>query len=351
MSTVFRKLLHRYVPSHFHDPVGLFRRLMKQRNPAAAFAIWSTGVSLAATPLDLLLQLSEHRLLKHAPPRKLPLVCICGPPRSGTTLVYQTLVQHLPVAYFSNLTATFPRSPLTATRIAQSYLSKPNASYSSFYGHTNHWSGTNDALNLWDRWLGANRSEVPESISPTLAAQMRRFFNGCEVVFERPLVCKNNSLNYSAHLVSEVLENVHFVCLTRDRQQLAESLYRARCDIHGDPTVPYGLFEEVSSSDPAASVCEQVLAYENLAATQRERIGPDRFWLLPYEDFCHRPDEIVKRLARKVLQLDLADLNPLPEPFQISQKQRVASEVKLAIQKCFTSLSDRSAKPAVQSSM
>ena len=73
---------------------------------------------IAAAPADFALSPFERRLTQSVTVPRHPLILVCGAPRSGTTVVYQTLVNHLPVAYFSNLTALFPRSPLAAQRLS-----------------------------------------------------------------------------------------------------------------------------------------------------------------------------------------------------------------------------------------
>ena len=92
------------------------------------------------------------------------------PARRGRRFVCQTLVRHLLVSHFTNLTSLFPAAPLTATRLFSRFLAEPVSEYRSFYGRTTRLSGLNDALYLWDRWLGADRLDA----SPILAPRRRR---------------------------------------------------------------------------------------------------------------------------------------------------------------------------------
>ena len=46
-----------------------------------------------------------------------PIIIVVGPPRSGTTLVAQTLTHYLNLTYFNNVTSLFPRSPICGNRI------------------------------------------------------------------------------------------------------------------------------------------------------------------------------------------------------------------------------------------
>jgi hypothetical protein len=305
---------------------------MRTGDPAAWFAMAAAAAGVAASPLDALLQRAERRYLDSTAPANLPLLFICGPPRSGTTVVYQTLVNHLPVAYLSNLTALFPRSPLTAQRLLGRFLGPSESTARSYYGRTAGLNGTNDALYIWDRWLGADRAHPPQSLSADAQSDMQRFFAACGRLFGHALVNKNNNLNASAHLVAECLPEAHFICLARNRRDLAQSLYRARCDIHGAPDQPYGLDANCElTTNPVRSVCEQVAWFERLAIEQRDRIGEKRFWIVQYEDFCRDPSGLVRRVADEVLGDAQCVREALPAAYRISSHEKVSAKVAVEI--------------------
>ena len=298
-----RLLLHRFVPAGFHDPVGLTKRLIKSRDPAALFAMRLAAAGPLCAPLDILLEPFERRAYQSAPPRRLPVILVCGPPRSGTTLLLQALIQNLPVAYFDNLTALFPRSPITANRLFSRVISRSPMGFRSYYGRTDRLSGSNDGLQLWDRWLGADRSRAPSELRPEQREAMVRFFNAFEAWSGRPLVAKNNNLNASASLVAEALPDSYFLCLAREPVFLARSLLRARKEIHGREDLGYGLTPVGSRGDPVEDVCHQVAFHSRLAREQQTRIGPARFRLVSYEGFCRDPGATLKFVTEQILHL------------------------------------------------
>jgi hypothetical protein len=336
-----RQWLHRYVPAHFHDPVGLALRLLRSGDPAAWFAMAAAAGGIASAPIDVTLGPLERRLTQAPRAPRHPLILICGAPRSGTTVVYQTLVNHLPVAYFSNLTALFPRSPLAAHRLFHRFVRRPTFSYRSFYGRTQGLGGTNDGLYLWDRWLGDDRSAFPERLSDDRRRAMRDFFAACDAIFNGPLVNKNNSLNLSAHLVAECLPQARFICMTRNPRDLAHSLYRARRDIQGDAMIAYGVADATTSAsgngsrheaneDPTDSVGVQVAFYDESNTRQRQRLG-DRFWLISYEDFCRCPAVLVRRVARDILGDESQVFGSPPASFTPSRGDKVPIDVAARI--------------------
>jgi hypothetical protein len=329
MPHLFRRSLHRFIPSHFHDPVGLARRLLRTGDPAALFAMQEALLGLLATPLDLLLYLAERERYRKAPTPRLPLLFICGAPRTGTTLVEQVLIDQLPVAYLNNLTAVFPRAPLTANRIFRPATSGRGSAYHSYYGKTLGFSGPNDALHLWDRWLGKDRTRVRSSLTPNEKRDMRRFFGAMEQLFAKPILVKNNNLNACAELIAEVFDRAFFICMTRDPLFLAQSQLQARLDIHGRDDVPYGLGParnpRAEVDDVIEDVCRQVLYHEQLAREQQKRIGSERFWIVQYEEFCQNPSALVEAVSVKVLGQPGPPATRLP-PFTTSNVVRIEPE-------------------------
>jgi len=325
--------MHRFVPSHFQDPVGLAKRLIRSRNDAAWFAMESAFLGLLLTPLDMLLQIAEKRRYCNAPKPKRPLILVCGAPRSGTTLVAQALISHLPVCYFNNLTSVFPRAPIVANLLFGNPIGPKTLDYDSYYGKSVSFSGPNDALYIWDRWLGKDRTSIPTALSQSAKEQLSKFFGAYEQAFERPIVGKNNSLNTCAHLIAEVLDSAHFLCMARHPVYLAQSLLKARTDIHGDPNTVYGVFTTTKANDRKTDyiedVCEQVFFYEQKIKEQQTIIGPERFWIVSYETFCEKPEQLVKKVSEQILHQPIRaeTVAQTLKPFHIHNKITLQREL------------------------
>lgn len=256
---------------------------------------------LLTSPVDWLLRPLEARLYRNAPEPQSPILIVVGPPRSGTTLVAQTLIRYLRCNYFNNLTSLFPGAPITANRLLPRQFQPEQVRPKSFYGRTARMFGHNDGLHLWDRWLGNDRTKPVVEISEEKKDQMRRFFGAFQAQFPGPLVIKNNNLNVCAGLIGQILPTARFVCLSRDHEDLTHSLLVARNTIHGDQRVPYGLgpagFEHLH---PLESIRTQISFLEQQSQRQQDTLGPGRFWHLPYEDFCIRPAHWVRTFAKRL---------------------------------------------------
>jgi hypothetical protein len=310
------------VPRNLQDPFGLAWRILCSRDRAAWFSAAAAAFSLVTGPFDLLFQPLERRLYRRAQAPSRPIVLVTGPPRSGTTVVAQMLCHHLPVTYFNNLTALFPRAPITANRLFRALLRVPRATDRSYYGRTVGLAGANDGLHLWDRWMGSDRYVPPTCLEPATAAAMLRFFGAYEHAFGGPIVTKNNAIATCAALVARALPTAHFVFVRRQAALNVQSILRAREVLQGSRERPYGVTDPQCQSRPAASaiedVCAQVLYHERECARQREAIGAGRAWVVDYEDVCGEPDAFVARVATSILGLAVnrqtlrAAIPPLP---------------------------------------
>ena len=318
---MLRDLLHRAIPSEFNDPVGLAARVLRS-GPDGRFAVLAAALGVLATPFDLLAESTEERAYDRAESPRLPMLFVCGPPRSGTTVVALALARSLDVAFVTNLTSIFPRAPITMSRLFRARPNGGRLSLRSHYGRTRGMLGWNDGLHLWDRWLGNDRTAADAQIDSTSGREMEKFFGAYERWSERPLLMKNNGLIFFAPEVARYLPTASFLCLQRDPVYLAQSLLVARSYIHGDEAIPYGRDDpgRIHKSDAVEDVCEQVRYYEGLTEECRTELGPDRFRVVSYEEFCADPARLVNDVGENILGLPVLH-ERVPAPLNVSTKQ------------------------------
>ena len=323
-----RRWWQRYVPSYSRNPLRLVWHLLTTDKPAARSALWMAGAGIALAPVDLLLARGERKLYDASRGPELPVVLVCGPPRSGTTLVAQFLINHLDVSYLNNLTSLFPRSPLRANKRFGRWAKPSPGDYEAFYGKSRGLSGANDALYIWDRWLGSDRERVPEKLQAGSATRLPEFFGALEQMTGKPVVNKVNRLNTCAHLVADLLPTARFLCVQRHPLYLAQSLYVARERIVGNSAVAYGVQHEPVSDDPVKDVCLQVRFHEQHARRQREMIGEERFEIVSYERFCEDPAAFLDKhfpIGQNVRKRDLASRST--DSFAVSNDRRLPKPI------------------------
>ena len=235
----------------------------------------------------------------------LPLVLIVGSSRAGTTLVYQVLARYLPVTYFTNLSALFPRSPLTASRLFLRGDARPRGPLRNYYGNTAGLAGPNDGFHIWNRWLGMDRYHAPDTLPEAAVAGMRQFFSAWTGTFGRALLNKNNRNADCVGLLGRALPEATFIVVRRNPADVAQSLLLARQVVQGDKRRKWGVrsYDQESPADPLGyvdSVCRQVTEVEHRLRRDVSTLPPGRVVEVGYEEFCADPAQALERISGRV---------------------------------------------------
>ncbi len=327
---------------NFRNPFGLVSRMLLSGKPAAYAALFRAGVQLAVTPLDLLAAQTRRFPAATDSANALPLLLIVGPPRAGTTLVYQYLAQTLDVTYPSNLNSLFPRSVLF--RRAHSRSTKPELA--SYFGQTTGLNEPNDAFHIWNRWLGDDRYRTKTNLSENDALEMQRFFAAWTDHAERPFLNKNNRNCHSLAVLADALPQAHFVVVNRDPTAIVRSLIRARRTVQGDETCGWGLLsQEDHADDPLGyvrDVCEQVANANRILSEQVEKIDAASLHQTSYEQFCESPMALAEALNSRIPEVEIREQATrfMPQSLRASPGRPLRDDEEQLIAEYFQGSSD-----------
>lgn len=316
---------------NFKDPLGLLKRMLTSGNRAAYFTILREGFSLLFKPIDWMLQPLERRQLRKAKPSNFPIVLILGGSRSGTTLLYQTLTQYLPVSYFNNLSASFPKSPITISKWIYPLLRKRKGNFNNYYGSVSGFNGPNDGFPIWNRWFGADRNSA-EGSDRTDLVDMRRFFRAWQEVFPKPFINKNNRNSLLVPWFEKSLDQVLYLEIRRDPAYVVQSLILSREAVQGSKYIGWGV--KGRDSDPAQDplvyvddICRQVFEVERVLDKLQAQIPSERYYSISYEQFCADPLRIVREIARFMGQPEPSETELVGlHPFQNTNKKKVSDQ-------------------------
>lgn len=296
-ATKDNSFLRRYIPAYAQNPFKLAWMLLRHPKPAARSALFFAGGGLLFSPIDKLLLSKERNILKSASPPEKPVLLVCGPPRSGTTLLVQYLINTLDVSYINNLSSLFPRSSLTINKLFAKWVRPRAGDYNAYYGKSVGFAGNNDGLFLWDRWLGHERDRATTELMPNTDQDLSGYFGALEQQYGLPVVNKANRLISAAHLISPILPTAKFLFIWRNPIMLAQSLLVARGQLTGGPLKPYGLHDSSNpSQDPVEDVCRQVEFLHTIIDAQLKLLGQDRALVVDYSDFCTSPTVLLDQI-------------------------------------------------------
>ncbi len=313
--------------ANFRDPTGLLKRMLLSKDRAAHSALYRAAAAMLLQPLDLILERVERRKLQEAKASDLPMVFIVGAPRSGTTLLYQTLAHFLPVTYFTNWSALFPRAPITASLWADRFLKAKRFDDRSFYGNVAGLAAPNDGFDVWNRWLGADRYRASQQIDESAKREMKFFFNAWLAAFEKPFINKNNRNTDCVGLLASTFEHAYFIEVRRHPVYVAQSLLLARLRIQGSKEIGWGLrsVDGAPGKSGVDEVCDQVFNIEMKLRADKQSLAPNRFMEIPYEQFCRDPRSFVQHIAQNFLkkEIDETALRRNLQPFGVTNEVRL----------------------------
>lgn len=222
---------------------------------------------------------------------------IIGCPRSGSTLFYQSLAYAYRFAYVNNAIARYPRSgPLVAR-----WLGAANwpiaASFTNDYGATGGRYGVSEAGAFWNLvfpWRDHHTVE-PEDWPQERRDFARRYIAEMAHVYGAPFVCKNLWHSVRLPALNAAFPNAAFIVMQRDLLPMAQSILLRQRESEAAgrgfwSVRPRGLLDKRNLSLPE-KVGWQIVLTQKAIETARAEIGPERFFSVPYEDFCSDPEQ------------------------------------------------------------
>jgi hypothetical protein len=278
-------------------------------------------------------------------------VFILGPPRSGTTVVYQAIVHCLTVSYIANFAENFrlEYSPIIAAKLGRllRLTQDHRTTFESHYGRTEGLGGPHEAGRLWNRWFPVDVHYVgPGDLTGEQKLAIYQVVAGIERAFDAPFVNKNVKHSVRIQSLVEVFPTALFIECRRNQLAVAQSILLARTSDFSHKRWLGVMPKEISSimgKGLVDQVCEQVYFIERNIASDREIVGHDRFFTLLYEEFCDDPNrkmaEIVTFLNERCAPVKA--WRKLPACFSASNAQRVSDEDRSALSERLSALYDR----------
>ncbi len=241
---------------------------------------------------------------QHIDAKNVPIVFILGSPRTGSTLIYQLMIDFFDFFYFTNLANNhFAEHPLLAIPLENS-LQQPNLNrYESEYGKTKGLLGASEASYIFKNWFGGEHPT--ETYSRTiLSEKMPHFMATIASIYglsESPILVKNAWHCFRIQFLAETFPNAHFIWIRRDIGLSAlsdlESRYR-----QGDPSTVWNSattanYLEIQQRPYWEQVVEQQYEYNRIIGRDLSTYAQDRFLTMWYEDLCDTTANIMETLS------------------------------------------------------
>lgn len=214
---------------------------------------------------------------------------IVSPPRSGSTVVYQTLVRAIPSVYISNLHMCFP-SLATRFLLKRNMLGIGLSEFKNYYGYTPSINDVNEGNLLVDDLLkgDANVNMVRN--------RFLRFIDDMGGKSERPLIFKNVRAYANIYRLHEAVPEMIFLRIKRATEQIIYSEVSGYRELGTFHPIPKKL-ANVKIDNPVHFAVRQILEIERELEEQKKKINPAVWLEWTYEDFCSKTLPMIMNLA------------------------------------------------------
>lgn len=250
-----------------------------------------------------------------------PLLILLATPRSGSTFCYQLMCHSFEVDYFSNLFYMGYKYPFLVKKIENLVGKDYVSNFNSDHGYVAGLNGVAEANDIWAKWFDQSLCERQPKPPSSTIARATSFFDFNYSCSKRPFVTGWIGHILYAKQMAKIFPQAIFVNLTRDTQDIAVSLLRARRSQNGDieqwfstrpsecdaVTIPdYSGHEQVALQ----TVCLQKRALEFAKAQ------PSRVFDINYKEMCENPLAVMLALkkfcTKKGINLTLRNVDNLP---------------------------------------
>lgn len=282
--------------------------------------------------LELLRADGSDRPLEHAP------LLIVGAPRSGSTLLYQLLVQRFDVTYLANRHCAFFGAPSLVERFGGRGATPP-ADYSSKHGLTEGAWGPSECGPFWYRFFRKSPQFVSTAdVAPRELRRLRAAVRALGSAGRRPPVFKNLLCALRLGPLAAALPEARFVVIDRDIEQHARSILAARQRANGEvrswwSAEPPG-WEGLRDLDPVAQVVGQIDAIHGTIDAARASVGRERFLDVRYEqlvaDVGATLGEIADFAASNEIRLEVR--GEVPGSFPRAEPARLPEELEISLE-------------------
>jgi len=227
-------------------------------------------------------------------------VFIVGAPRSGTTILTQALSSCFDVGYVDNLMASFWKSPLFGALLSDKLIAKRTISFSSDYGQTELISDPHEFGGFWRESL--NYENMEQKVNADINwEKLTKTLDGIYSVFNKPMVYKVFQLYWHLAEFHSLRPSTKWILIERDLKSNAKSLLKLREKKSGSRDNWVSAKPQFSNRFDKCSneiqVVSQVFGINQWIKGQFEKINPDSWLILDYEEFVREPEKTLHEIS------------------------------------------------------
>jgi len=236
-------------------------------------------------------------------PLKYQPIFIIGAPRTGSTILYQTITNQLDVLYVDNLICRCYRNLFFGFYLSDKlFKQKAHNSFNSEYGDTKGFHSPSECGGFWYRWLPTDRHFIDyDDIMDNMISEIKNEITAVINYFNKPLVFNNNNVALRIRLLKQVFPDAKYIVADREPIFVSQSLLKARLKFFGTYDEWFSIlpknYKELQNFEYYKQVVFQHYfinkqMYEDL----KSLVNSNNFITIQYKDISKNKDKILSQI-------------------------------------------------------
>jgi len=225
-------------------------------------------------------------------------VFIVGPPRSGSTILYQSITNRFEVSYIDNLTCMFYRNLLFGNRMSNLiYNACPHNTSKSNFGNTSEYGfhAPSECGEFWYQWLPRDKHFIDYSdFDEKVVNQIQKEIFSIIQFEKKPFVFKNLNAGQRLRLISRVAPKAKIIFIKRKTLDNALSIYQSRLKngIKEDEwwSIMPPNVSELNRLPLYEKIVKQIYYIEKQIMDDKYLFPSKNFLKIQYEDYLDNPN-------------------------------------------------------------
>ncbi len=276
-----------------------------------------------------------HKTLQHQP------IFIVGAPRTGSTILYQSLTNLYNVLYIDNLVCRLNKNIFLGFWLsAKLFRQKPHNNYLAIHGDTLKYGfhAPSECGEFWYRWLPRDHHFIDyHEITDKMVEAIRLEISALINYWDKPILFKNLNAGQRIRLLVKAFPQARFIYIKRNPYYTVQSILNARkaCGISKDKiwSIKPKRYLEIEKLDEISMVCEQVYSLQKQIEEDSQLCVPQHFFTITYEQMIANGSKMLHDLAHKC-GITMRKNDAIFPDFIDDNKNTLSDELKKKVEAC-----------------
>jgi len=229
-------------------------------------------------------------------------IFIIGVPRTGSTFLYQLLVENARVLYINNYMAKKFQIIFSASK----KYNKKEISFLSNFGKTFKPHEPSEAGYFWNQWFSNEfHYSVKEDLNKRAKKEIYSTITALINYHNKPILFKNLAIGQRLQVIKEIFPQAIFINIKRDPLYVCQSILKARISLYSDKNYWFSIkpkeYDLIKDLDYKDQIPKQLFFLEKQIEEDLKLFDDQNSLTLEYENLVSNLDFEIKKIKSFLL--------------------------------------------------